>query len=559
MPDTKWVLNSMSWRSDPSSLMYYALILLAVSIPLSEFGMSISQFLLLGIWMFENPLKTKNQTPLQTDQLRLPSFFRNIASKFRMLYNNPAAMVVISLYVLHVIGLLYTSDMNYALKDLRIKLPLLSIPVIVATSAPLSLKRFHNLLAFFILAVFAGTMASMFVLFTRHISDPRELSIFISHIRFSLTICLSVFILIYFIMKKAYPAKPSIYMMVAGIVWFLIFLLILESVTGILITLFLGLIFLFYHIFRFSSLTVKIVATLILIPGIIFTYNYIDKVVSNYGTPDPVNLSELEKYTEFGSPYFHDTSTYGTENGNYVGLYISFVELRHEWNLRSELDFDGPDLKGQELKYTLIRYLYSKGLRKNALAVRSLTDKEIKNIENGIANARYTEHFNLSSRIEQMAMGYHNYKINGNPNASSMMQRIEYWKASVHIIKKNLFTGVGTGDLNEAFNQAYIDLGSRLDDSFRKRSHNQFLAIFIAFGIFGFLWFLFTLVYPGIKVGKFTDYLYVVFFIIIILSMLTEDTLETQAGATFFAFFNALLLFGRSRKASGKSTNEPVD
>jgi hypothetical protein len=43
----------------------------------------------------------------------------------------------------------------------------------------------------------------------------------------------------------------------------------------------------------------------------------------------------------------------------------------------------------------------------------------------------------------------------------------------------------------------------------------------------------------------------VVFFIIIFMSMLTEDTLETQAGATFFAFFNALLLFGRRRHSDG--------
>ncbi|MBW6489650.1 MAG: O-antigen ligase family protein [Lentimicrobium sp.] len=555
MPDKSWTLKSMSWPCDTASLMYYSLILLAISIPLSEFGMSLAQFLLLGFWIFDNPTNQKTGTPSQSRQTMLPYLIRNMACKFRMLFNNPAALVVVSFYLLHIIGLLYTSNLNYALKDLRIKLPLLSIPIIIATSAPLSLKRFHRLLVLFVLAVFAGTMASMYVLFTRHISDPRELSIFISHIRFSLTICLSVFILIYFIAKKIFHLKLSLFLMVSGIVWFLVFLLILESITGILITIILGLIFLIYYIFRFKSIALKIIFTAILIPGLLVSYNYINKVVNEFRVPVPVDFSRLEKYTEFGAPYIHDTSTYGTENGEYVGLYISVIELRYEWNLRSDLDFDGLDLKGQELKYTLIRYLYSKNLRKNALAVRSLTDKEINYIENGIANARYVEHFNLASRIEQMAMGYHNYTSRGDPNASSLMQRIEYWKASVHIIKNNLLIGVGTGDLNEAFDQAYVDLDSKLDDSFRKRSHNQFLAITIAFGIFGFLWFVFTLIYPGIKVGKFNDYFYVVFFIIIILSMLTEDTLETQAGATLFAFFNALLLFGRSRKTSEESAN----
>ena len=79
---------------------------------------------------------------------------------------------------------------------------MLALPVIIATSPPLGIKRFNKLLIFFILAVFSGTMASIIVLFKGQITDPRELSIFISHIRFSLTICFSIFILFYFLTKK---------------------------------------------------------------------------------------------------------------------------------------------------------------------------------------------------------------------------------------------------------------------------------------------------------------------------------------------------------------------
>jgi hypothetical protein len=38
-----------------------------------------------------------------------------------------------------------------------------------------------------------------------------------------------------------------------------------------------------------------------------------------------------------------------------------------------------------------------------------------------------------------------------------------------------------------------------------------------------------------------------VFLCIMLLSMFPEDTLETQAGATLFAFFEALLLFVQPR------------
>jgi hypothetical protein len=75
-----------------------------------------------------------------------------------------------------------------------------------------------------------------------------------------------------------------------------------------------------------------------------------------------------------------------------------------------------------------------------------------------------------------------------------------------------------------------------------KRSHNQFMAITIAFGFFGLMVFLLYLFVPGYSV-KNKHQLFIVFMIISIVSMLNEDTLETQAGVTFFGFFYSFLLF----------------
>lgn len=74
------------------------------------------------------------------------------------------------------------------------------------------------------------------------------------------------------------------------------------------------------------------------------------------------------------------------------------------------------------------------------------------------------------------------------------------------------------------------------------RSHNQYLSIGVAFGIVGLIWFLITLFYPMFLQGKNVDYLYVTFLLIAVISFLTEDTLETQAGVTFYAFFNSFFL-----------------
>ncbi|MCK7538210.1 MAG: hypothetical protein MZV63_48290 [Marinilabiliales bacterium] len=50
------------------------------------------------------------------------------------------------------------------------------------------------------------------------------------------------------------------------------------------------------------------------------------------------------------------------------------------------LDFDGRDLMGQELKYTLYRYMSSLGIRKDREGFSGLTDKDIMEIEKGTTN-----------------------------------------------------------------------------------------------------------------------------------------------------------------------------
>ena len=187
----------------------------------------------------------------------------------------------------------------------------------------------------------------------------------------------------------------------------------------------------------------------------------------------------------------------------------------------------------------------SKGLRKDAEGVQQLNDRDIRNVELGIANYHYSKKINLNSRIYKILWEYQSFKFDKNPGGHSLLQRFEFWKASIGIIKNHFWLGVGTGDMDDAFQNQYKEMNTNLNPEFWNRAHNQFFAIFIAFGIFGFLWFIFTLVYPSMKMKLFFDYRYFVFFVIIILSMLVEDTLETQMGVTLYAFFNAFLLFGR--------------
>lgn len=88
-------------------------------------------------------------------------------------------------------------------------------------------------------------------------------------------------------------------------------------------------------------------------------------------------------------------------------------------------------------------------------------------------------------------------------------------------------------------------MGTQLRPEFRLRAHNQYLAVTAALGIFGLAVFLACWIYPVFAFGKAKGLLVQAAWLITTISMLTEDTLETQAGATFAALFISLFLFAQ--------------
>jgi O-antigen ligase len=184
-------------------------------------------------------------------------------------------------------------------------------------------------------------------------------------------------------------------------------------------------------------------------------------------------------------------------------------------------------------------------LRKDAQGVMALPDEDIRNIEQGVANYNNWKHPGLHARLSSTLFEYNLYRRFNNPNGGSLSQRIEFTRASFHIIRQHPWFGVGTGDVPQAFAQTYDEIHSPLHEEFRFRAHNQYLAIAVAFGLVGLAFFLFVLFYPWCSSKRNHTYLYMVFLCIMLLSMFPEDTLETQAGATLFAFFESLLLFAK--------------
>ena len=256
-----------------------------------------------------------------------------------------------------------------------------------------------------------------------------------------------------------------------------------------------------------------------------------------------VSVSGLPEFTTLGNLYFHDLDNHQLENGNYVWRYICHIEIEPEWNKRSNIAFKAKDKAGQYIEYTLFRYMTSRELPKDADGLAQMSDKEIKAVENGVANVRFSEISSIESRIYGIVWQIDDYLHHGVQGGHSLSQRWEFWKTGLNLLRGNRFIGVGTGDVyNEMLGQYETD-NSLLNPAFRKHPHNQYLSIAIAFGMFGLALFMWALLYPVyLSRGK-LDYITLVFISIVLLSMITEDTLETQAGVSFVAFFYSLFLF----------------
>lgn len=532
--------------------------LMIASLPHSKYMMSVSQFILTGAFVLERfdlhrvQIFLQRRSLLQKILYAIPYMLyllgKSIVAKFRLFFRNVPAMVFSSIFLMHLAGLLITTDFDYAFKDLRTKLPLLLLPLFISTTSAFNRKQFHWLLLLFIASVLVRTFINGYNFIEENFIDIRDISKSISHIIVALLISLSIFYLGNFITRKR--TFPGWMKLLFGffITWFVAYLVLSRSGTGLAVTGITLFVILLILMFTVKSEWLKISFVGVIALGIIALFIYMSDVYYDYKKVNKVDFTKLELLTPLGNPYTHDTTNLLTENGNYVYLYIQFDEMRDAWNKRSSIRFDSTDRKNQPVVWTLLRFLTSKGLRKDSGGVNMLKEEEIRAVENGTANVVFTESFSLRGLIYELLWGYDEYRATGNPTGSSLMQRLEFWKASAGIIRENWLTGVGTGDMNKAFQHQYDKMKTKLPPEQRWRSHNQFLSIFIGFGIFGLFWFLFAILYPPLKLGKFRDYFFLIFFIIAITSMIPEDTIETQAGVTFFSFFYTFLLFGRKEE-----------
>jgi len=536
----------------------FGLVVMIIFLPHSKIMISLAQFWLAGTFAMDRYNTRRwldffrNNPPWKSIAGAFPMslylLFASIFRGIRAFVNNRPSMIFSSILVLHVAGLIFTTDFDYAFKDMRTKLPLFLLPLFIATSPAFNRRYFYGFMLLFAASVLARTMINSWNLFGGHFVDIRDISRSISHVVVALHISLALFVLGYFIFRRRTFSIGLKILFGVVLAWLLAYPVFARSATGLVITGLTLLILVIILLFRSRKLWLKISLFTFLVVSVAVSGIYFSRIVKDYYKVNPVNFSKLDKVSSHGNPYRHDTISRQTENGNYLYIYIQLDELQDAWKKRSSIPLFGRDKKNQVIVNTLVRYLASKGLRKDADGMSNLSGDEIRAIEKGTANVVFTEKFSIRGEVYVLLWGLDEYRKTGDPTGSSLMQRLEFWKASWGIIRDNWLTGVGTGDMNEAFQQQYEKMKSKLAPDQRWRSHNQFLSIFVGFGIFGLIWFLFAILYPPIILGKFRDYFFLVFFIIAMLSMMPEDTIESQMGVTFFAFFYSFFLFSRKEE-----------
>jgi len=505
---------------------FFSLLLFVLLLPFSEAAVSI----LAGLLLFQ---------ALALQSWKHPSFTTDGLNSL---------LLISSIFFLYLIWTVLTEDLHFALYEWRKVIFWIIIPPAFFLSPKLPRGKFILLLALFCLSVLAASLFGLFRLaFSEqfHIADFRKI-ILISHIRFSFQLVLAIIILTWFLLAKIKITTSGIHPVwfITLLLWFIWFLLMLKSITGIAAFIGILLVFIFYLIIHIQRTRWRVLFLLAFLIAVLTPILYISHVWYNFYHSETLNPEKVDRSTASGRSYSFDFQSRERENGHWVRAYICEEELRKEWNKISTCKYDSLDRNGFPYNATLIRYLTSKGLRKDSAGISHLTHKDIHAIENGLSNHIFVDNnFSIYPRIYQTIWELDVYFRLGDPNFQSVSQRLEFVKASLRLIKEHPLTGIGTGNWKSKYAETYRKMNSKLLPENQGPSHNQYLNYLVKFGFIGFVYILVALLVPVFREQHRKNLFFWLFLLLIGIVNLADANLETHMGLSFFTFFYCLFLW----------------
>lgn len=452
--------------------------------------------------------------------------------KIKLIKHNRILQVILLFELVILLGLIWSWDVFEGLKDIKSRISVLAIPLIIGTRPPLTKKQLRLIINIFLASLVFTSIINFLnyngVFGERDYNDIRGLSLFASHVRYSILISLGFGISI--VLQFENRKLNVLYTLLTC--WFMFYTIFSQILTGNFSLILVGISIIFYYLWFWKKLIAILFSISILLLALYLSLQF--------ATPDleKVDCEKLPKYTELGNPYTNMCDIYSEINGRQVLTNYSNVELNMVWQERSKMDFFGKDKSGEPISMTTARYMTSLNLSKDAKGFKQLSDEDIQNIENGYTY-RAEKHQILMPRIYSVKYQIINNKY---PNGHSLLQRIEHWKASIYIIKRNFLFGYGTGGNYKAMQIGYDGIDSPLYPENRVLSHNMYFSYLISNGLIGliaFLSLLFTVIYYAIKTKSLISF---IFIIVLSGSFFIEDTLDTQLGVTIFSFFVGLLV-----------------
>ncbi len=502
------------------NLYYIGIGLLGFGMMLGTVPTSIPQFVLLINWLLEG----------------------RFAEKWQHLKSNKIFLVLASVFFMHLIGLAYTKDIEAGFNDIRTKIPLLLLPLLIFSSPVITLKELKWIALAFIVGCVCNVTWCLIYMYTKLGDQPlRHASRYMSHIRLSLF--LNVAVLACYWCFSQFKNRIAIFLLVLTIIFFIIAMIKLALITALFILIFVLLV-LVANFIRKQGMIYKLIGISIVLIGCIGFGSFLKSAYNEqfYVSNSPNNQVLLK--SKSGRMYVNYPEYTQRENGFYVYRNMQFAEIQQEWNKRFPDDSIkySPHFINMKRSDVLVRYMSSLGLTKDSVGIAQLKWIDIKRIKNGITNCKASEWDGLRKRVYELFFEYNEFLSNSDASGHSLSMRLFFWSTACYIITNHPLIGVGTGDAQLSFNKTYKQLNVPLKKEWYLRSHNQFLAITVAFGFIGLLVFIFSLVYPVWVLKSHLPFLYMPFLGIALLSFLVEDTLETQTGLTFFAFFNTVLL-----------------
>ena len=481
------------------------LCILAFGLPMNKVLMSIG-----GIWGIANLL---------------------LEGKFQLYWNNIRATKVYwwigGLVILHFIGLLYSDNLSYALHDLRIKLPLITVPLVLAARPLKNTLNYDFILLSFLISISITSFINMAYYLdwmgSTEVYKFRDISKFGSHIRYGLLIVIAACTSLYFIMKLK---KYKIFFFIL-LGWFTYY-----TFTAQVLSAFMAFISVFVVLgFQFmkNKLTKKAI-WIISIASIVFVTITCVQLLA-FLNPVKPEVKFIEK-TALGNFYISYVNNFEIENDNYVFHNFNNEELAKAWLEKTSQILD---LSSTEYQ-VLLRYLTSKNLTKDYKGCSALTKADVLNIQNHIANYKEVGG-GLISRLYTLRT---EFQKRSNPNYCGSLIRISYWETGIKLIKENLLLGVGTGDVQDEFTRKLSKNSVLSEDQMHLHSHQQFITFWVSFGILGFVFFSAALFLFMKQQFIHFNIVGIGFGITFIVSCFTEDTLETQMGVNLFCLFWAI-------------------